>query len=500
MPTHDDAKPVSPSHRRASGGKQSQRLGLLQWAERVLSEMRRAGDALEADPVHDLRVAIRRCRSMAQGLRGVDPVPEWKEFRELGRPPFAGLGELRDVQVLRQWCEQLAPESDPLRPVFSASLAAREAELKVSARKALGDFDRKRWSKLGRRLDRRIRSMRPGSLVLQLLALERLVEAQRLHARALQTRRAEDLHRLRVGIKHFRYAVENFLPEHHRQWKNDLKRAQDLLGDVHDLDVLQAEIARFPDVADSVRESWSARIASARASRLSEYLDMTLGRDLWAQWRGGLPSGRHLSTAIQVKLRRWSAALDKDRAHSRRVATTAVALWRGLSEVCEWPSNRHAPQTLRIAAWLHGVGSAKRKEKRLEYLARKLNRLPTPVGWTRREMLMVRLAARYGCGGLPRKSDREFHRLPRSAQREVLRLSGVLRLADALDRATGGATVVPRAESQGGIRVIRVAGLDELSHGAEDVAAARHLLEYAEGTPFLVLPAAHSARRAAVNR
>jgi len=38
--------------------------------ERVLEECDRAAVDLAGDPVHDLRVALRRCRSLADGLMG----------------------------------------------------------------------------------------------------------------------------------------------------------------------------------------------------------------------------------------------------------------------------------------------------------------------------------------------------------------------------------------------------------------------------------------------
>jgi len=45
-----------------------------------------------ADPVHDLRVALRRCRSLADGLMALDPDPDWKAMKKAGRRLFQRLG------------------------------------------------------------------------------------------------------------------------------------------------------------------------------------------------------------------------------------------------------------------------------------------------------------------------------------------------------------------------------------------------------------------------
>ena len=45
------------------------------WMQRVIEECDRARLAFAPDPVHDLRVALRRCCSIADGVRAIDPDP-----------------------------------------------------------------------------------------------------------------------------------------------------------------------------------------------------------------------------------------------------------------------------------------------------------------------------------------------------------------------------------------------------------------------------------------
>src|SRR5579862_3253417 len=79
-----------------------QTLGLGHWMHQVLEECVAAAKDFAPDPVHDLRVAIRRCRSLGQGLKVIDSADAWWEMREAGKTVFQALGELRDVQVMRE--------------------------------------------------------------------------------------------------------------------------------------------------------------------------------------------------------------------------------------------------------------------------------------------------------------------------------------------------------------------------------------------------------------
>ena len=49
--------------------------------QEVPHELTRAADGLTNKSVHDLRVVLRRCRSMAESFRAVDPDKNWKKMR-----------------------------------------------------------------------------------------------------------------------------------------------------------------------------------------------------------------------------------------------------------------------------------------------------------------------------------------------------------------------------------------------------------------------------------
>src|SRR5216684_3426848 len=87
------------------------KLGLRAWMERVLLECDRAA-GFDADAVHDLRVALRRCRSLADGLMAIDPDSSWKDMKKAGKKLFQALGELRDMQVMAEWIEKLSEAGD----------------------------------------------------------------------------------------------------------------------------------------------------------------------------------------------------------------------------------------------------------------------------------------------------------------------------------------------------------------------------------------------------
>ena len=476
--------------------------GLAYWAARVVQECDRASAGFAADPVHDLRVAIRRCRSMADGFLSVDPDPAWKQMKRLAKPLFASLGELRDVQVMLEWVHKLAPDGDPLKKDLSIALVAKEHHLKAAAQEALAAFDRKRWTSLNEHLAKRTGNLPLEGPVFQHLALERWLEARELHRRALRNRSGAAWHQLRIGIKRFRYTVENFLPQRHAKWSKDLRDLQDALGEVHDFDVLRFMINSRDGIPSEERARWLMRIAQERQARLDFYRGKMVGRtSLWKMWRAELPSGSLLKEAAIQKLRNWAALLDPDAAHSRLVARLALSLYDGLSRCGIFKADPHDREILEAAAFLHEIGRSKQAKGQPGGHQRRgrrmVEKLRPPIGWTVDDLKCIAALVRFHRGGLPSRNDLALAGLDRARRAAVSRLMGIFRLANALDESHQGKVRRLGVTRQDGAVVISFEGLQTLSREAERIARVRYLLETVCRRPILIRRMRSSTHRAA---
>ena len=275
------------------------RAGLDVWMERVLEKAAKIEPEWHADEVHDLRVALRRCRTMAEALSEVSATSGWRKLKKGSRDVFHALGQLRDTQVQREWVKKLGSAGDAARRHLLHLLAADEKKERQAAAKALDAFDRKEWKKLTRKLPAKANFFPSGSVVFQRLALAKLNEAVELYQQARKRRSAVAWHRLRIGLKEFRYIVENFLPERYEVWAADLKAMQDQLGDVHDLDVLRARLRKqAPNLNAAVLAKWLEKIAEQRKARLDEFLAKASGPESpWLVWRAGFQWGHALVAA-----------------------------------------------------------------------------------------------------------------------------------------------------------------------------------------------------------
>ncbi|HET7440409.1 MAG TPA: CHAD domain-containing protein [Terriglobales bacterium] len=469
--------------------------GLGHWMSRVLKEADKAVPDLDPDPVHDLRVALRRCRSMADGLGVIDADKSWKKMKKLGKPLFQALGELRDVQVMKDWIEQLGSAEDDATRILRTHTETQEAQLKQQALQALEQFDRAQWKTWRRELARRAARIRLGSPVFQHLALERWMEARKLQPPALRTGNPQSLHRLRIGLKRFRYTVENFLPQLDARWSDGLKQVQDLLGEVHDLDVLwqtALAIGAFPDEASRAR--WHDIITVERQKRIEKYREKMAGpHALWNVWRDQLPKGRQIHAAALSRLKTWASFLDPDFRHAQRVAQLATRFYDELTRKAIDPVS--GPQDLRsilyAAALMHEVGRSRKRKDHHKKSSHLIRSLRPPLGWTAEELNLAGIVARYHRGALPQSRHHAFGRLPSDQRRTALRLAAILRFVDAIAETDARRPLDHRAmhlqvEEKDRVLQVYAAGYRPYSQVAVRIAAARHLLEVNLRRPVVV--------------
>jgi CHAD domain-containing protein len=268
------------------------RIGLDDWMSRVAELAGKVQDGWDADDIHDLRTAMRRCRSMAESLSEVNPDPGWRKLKKTTRKLFRALGELRDSHVKLEWIKKLAPASDPLRKLLVQSISERMAGQQETCQNAMAKFDPKEFRRLSKKLGDRAQFFPLESVVYQRLALTRLNEAALQHQVARKGRSRIAWHRLRIALKHFRYTLENFTPQHGESWMENLKHMQDLLGDVHDLDVLRREIWRHKTKTDLAHiERWLELMQKRRARRLAGFASLVaVDPPVWQVWRSGFRS------------------------------------------------------------------------------------------------------------------------------------------------------------------------------------------------------------------
>lgn len=205
--------------------------------------------------VHDLRVALRRMASVVSLVEEVVDGKAERRLRKRVERLLKMLGRLRDTHVQRKAVVALCrrhPVLEGLADILTRRERAREAE----AVRLLGDAD-------------------IGALQLcfeevaaeTLLALSSPVLARRHRrtlfdavsrrfSRLIDRRRGLDaadldtLHDMRVAFKKFRYMVEVLQPVLvgvGRAQLDSMQAFQSMLGDVHDLDVLNRRVARWRD-------------------------------------------------------------------------------------------------------------------------------------------------------------------------------------------------------------------------------------------------------------
>ena len=472
-----------------------ERRDLFESMDKVLAELDKVRSNPDPANVHDLRVAIRRCRSVAVVFEEVDPDPAWPEMRKTTKKLFRALGAMRDAHVMEDWVKKLAPASDPVRVQMHSSFQTEEPELRSEVLRMAGKFDEKEWKRLQGRLRQRVRVLPVSGLAAECLAWERFEEIKQLHAHALRTRKPKPWHALRIGLKKLRYTVESLLPEHHAAWSENLKRLQDLLGDIHDLDVLAEKVKAESAVDGTARKSWKQIVQRERGKRVQTYRQLTLGKtSIWNKWRHALPHGERLEAAALARLQATARAAQSSPRNAARVARISIRIFELLRRTKAMPvlGEPSMQGNLRAAALLHAVG---RDQKHPRKAARKfLLGLKVPPRWTRDDWELVAWAVRFHRGAEPTMNDGKFAKLSASQQEHIRALAGVIRLGRVLHKSGVDSPTGFKIENSADAITLLIPKLEDNLEIAARLAAGKHLLETVLGKP-LVVRAAEKANK-----
>jgi len=228
----------------------------------------RSGDSKKG--IHDLRVAVKRFREAFRLFRPVLRKKTFRKHREWIEDLNDALGEVRDRDVALVRLRKLtAGLAEP--PSSVVGLQARLESERLGSAHALGAMlDRLRLEGVPAQLAARIESLeleaasgQPTYEFARERVRERLLDVRARWTAARQEATPESLHRVRIGNKRLRYAIEPFsrmLGKEVRRLYRSASRFHDVLGDLHDADSMAVMLeTSMAGASQAERRGWEGR-------------------------------------------------------------------------------------------------------------------------------------------------------------------------------------------------------------------------------------------------
>lgn len=175
---------------------------------------------------------------------------------------------------------------------------------------------------------------------------------------------------------------------------------------------------------------------------------------------------------------------DEEPSHSDHVCALALQIFDGLRA---WHGlDDRARELLNSAALLHDIGWSQTPDGKGHH--KWSARLIRDQAWqnlSKDEVLLVAQIARYHRKSPPQSEHEGFHELPATAQKKVMILGGILRLADALDRTHTGRVLRLEAAATKEALVVRVKPSGNWDAERSTFNTKRDMLQLAAGRPVV---------------
>lgn len=253
---------------------------LSEWVHDLQDAMPRVLRDSDPEAVHDLRVALRRIRSLLRIVRSVYGTFHTNAIRREMKKVAEATGALRDEEVLAETLSEL--------------------QLKGAAKSGLAAWRARRKQRLKALRSSVVSLLASGALAQPIAHLHALValpcnpkrdrEVRRFarqvvleaqanvdECRAVEVSDVGGMHALRIAYKRLRYSIEAFaryLPPELRAWRDVASRFQSLLGDLHDHDVAIEVLRRAAGMRSETRGPAIRALRERREGFAAKYLEM----------------------------------------------------------------------------------------------------------------------------------------------------------------------------------------------------------------------------------
>jgi CHAD domain-containing protein len=268
----------------------------------VIDQRKATLDPDETDGVHDMRVAIRRLRSLMADFAEIFDSRPVKRVRKHLKKSAASLGQIRDQDVYIKALKKLhgkvkdQPHAHEVTRLIDRSRERRDdAYKKITkplSRSSLDDLKDQFDEAIDSALDQKGLSHHADlTKAARRAVTERLDYLVQLGRHIYEPGDQKGLHKLRIAVKRLRYSLEAFAPVLDCDLEaraEQVAELQSLLGDVHDCDVWRDRLGKRLKKLEKKRKDSLAHmkvlsmVLSALVKRRSRRYRAALA--LWTKW------------------------------------------------------------------------------------------------------------------------------------------------------------------------------------------------------------------------
>lgn len=246
-------------------------------------ESKRCRKKFSEDSIHQLRVAIRRLRSLLSLLATVIPGDHHDAAERLLKKRFKICAPLRDTHVQLLYVAQLRHDF-PAATRYYDALDRRECRLIKRTRRKLARPTRGRLKAAISAIKKQLRALagdrarEDKKFASLLLALGAAYEKVWVRYRAIRSADLRSIHRTRVAFKKFRYMMEALyplLPDVPARQLQAMHDYQTRMGDIQDVEVLLAGVDAFVKKQRPKGAGWDRfrdELLRRRADRVEQFM------------------------------------------------------------------------------------------------------------------------------------------------------------------------------------------------------------------------------------